>query len=90
MGATSIKSGSGLTGSGLGHPENMGAMGPGGNFKGRTSPQDIGRKTSSNAVGSNGVRGSNDGNPGVKPGQTGGQSRKNRGKVGSQKATGSK
>lgn len=89
MGATPIKKGNGLTGSGLGHPESMGVVGPTCYFKSRKNPQDIQRKTSMSQT-EDGPRGSNDGNKGVKPGQTGGMSRKGRGKMAYEKATGTK
>ncbi len=78
----------GAPASGLGKAK-LGGMGIYGQ-QGTKNEQDLSRKTSSNAVGSNGVRGSSDGNPGVKSGRTGGMNRKFAGVVGAQKATGTK
>lgn len=83
MAIKKITSGHGLSGSGLGHPENMGVTGPGGKFSGRTMPQDIKRNSSTNGqeVGEVGSR-KVPGNVGMKPHKTGGMSRKDRGVVG--------
>lgn len=91
MAINKIKSGHGLEGSGLGHPENMGVTGPGGNFSGRTMPQDIKRNSSTNGqevgeVGSKKVPS----NVGMSKHKTGGMSRKGSGGVGYFKATGTK
>ncbi len=68
-----------------------GVMGPGGKFMGTTNPQDTARKVSSPQVGSDsGPKGSYDGNSGVPSGYTGGMNKKKAGKVGFQKATGTK
>lgn len=85
MAITKIKSGHGLEGSGLGHPENMGVSGPGGKFSGRTMPQDIDRKVNSYSDGNSGPK---VGNVGMKAHKTGGMSRKGAGGVGAFKATG--
>lgn len=82
MAINKIKAGHGLAGSGLGHPENMGVVGPGGKFMGRTHPVDNARTVTDNEevdeVGSKKVPA----NVGMKPHKTGGMSRKDRGVVG--------
>lgn len=91
MGITKIVKGHGLSGSGLAHPTMPGVVGPGGSFVGRKTSQDTSRIVTGKQIGSNsGPRGSNDGNPGVKSGRTGASGRKSAGKVGFQKATGTK
>lgn len=89
MAISKITSGHGLSGSGLGHPENMGVSGPGGKFMGRTMPQDIKRNSSTNGqevgeVGSKKVPG----NIGIKQDRTGGMKRKFAGVVGPTKGSG--
>lgn len=75
-----ITSGHGLTGAGKGHPPMAGVTGPGGTFVGTTTPQDIDRKVSDNNNTDKGKKVS--GNSAVKPGMTGGMSRKGKGGVG--------
>lgn len=85
-----ITAGHGLSGSGLGHPENMGVTGPGGKFMGRTMPQDVNRdmiNTKGKEVGEVGSK-SVPKNVGMKAHKTGGMSRKGAGGVGAFKATG--
>lgn len=83
MAIRKITEGHGLSGSGLGHPENMGVTGPGGKFSGRTMPQDIARNSTTNGqevgeVGSKKVPSS----VGMKAVKTGGMSRKGNSNVG--------
>lgn len=92
MAITKIKSGNGLSGSGLGHPLAMGVTGPGCKFVGRTMPQDVDR-TSINTKGEEvGEVGSKKvpSNVGMKAHKTGGMSRKGAGGIGAFKATGTK
>lgn len=85
---TPIKSGHGLSGSGLAHPLQTGVTGPGGSFVGRTTPQDIKRTASSY---SDGVSGPPvPGNVGIKENRTGGMKRKFAGAVGPGSYTGTK
>lgn len=74
--AQKITAGHGLSGSGLGHPENMGVTGPGGKFSGRKMPQDTERK-----VGEYSDAAPMPKKVGMKV-KTGGQSRKDNGVVG--------
>lgn len=85
---TQVKSGHGLSGSGLAHPENMGVTGPGGKFSGRTMPQDIERKVNTYSGSNSGPK--VPGNVGIKQDRTGGQKRKFAGVVGASKASGTK
>lgn len=80
MAIKKISAGHGLSGSGLGHPENMGVTGPGGKFMGRTMSQDIERKVSTYSGSDSGP--SVPGNVGVKQKRTGGMNRKFAGNVG--------
>lgn len=80
MAITKITSGHGLSGSGLGHPENMGVTGPGGKFTGRTMPQDISRKVSGTSSGDSGKPVPSD--VGMKKMKTGGMSKQGSGNVG--------
>ncbi len=79
MAINKITAGHGLSGSGLGHPENMGVTGPGGKFSGRTMPQDTNRSVNSTSGDNNGPVPSG---VGMKAGKTGGMSRKGKGSVG--------
>lgn len=86
---TVIKSGHGLSGSGLAHPENMGVTGPGGKFAGRTMPQDVDRKVNTYSGSASGPK--VPGGVGIKnTSRTGGQGRKFAGVVGASKAMGTK
>lgn len=79
-----ITSGHGLSGSGQGHPENMGVTGPGGKFSGRKYPMDNDRtdiNTKGQEVGEVGSK-KVPSNVGMKPHKTGGMSRKSAGVVG--------
>jgi len=84
-----VKYGHGFEGSGLGHPLASGRVGPGGNFVGRTMPQDVERnditdKEEVDEVGSKKVPS----NVGMSKHKTGGMSRKGAGGIGAFKATG--
>jgi hypothetical protein len=84
MAVNKIKAGNGLDGAGLGSPTMSGAVGPGGPFKGRTTPQEYtNRKVGGRQVGNDsGPKNGTSGNPGAPKGKTGGMSRKSVGKVG--------
>lgn len=87
---TSLQTRHGAVASGLAKAKGS-SMGPGGKFVGTKNSQDIKRSVSSSQVGNDsGPKGSNDGNPGVPAGHTGGMKRKFAGKVGFQKAMGTK